>query len=61
MQLVIANVLETRKQAVAIVSKDSIQTISLSKEQLLQGIEIEEHIVTELISRHNKMMNEKYP
>lgn len=58
-QLVIANVLETRKQAVVIVSKDSIQTISLSKEQLLQGIEIEEHIVTELSSRHNKMMNEK--
>ena len=56
LQLVIANVLEMRKQAVVIVTRDGIQHISMSKEQLLKGIEIEERIVPELIKRHNKML-----
>lgn len=58
-QLVIANVLETRKQTVVIVTNENNKTISLTNEQLLDGVEIEEHIVPELLVRHQQMMAEK--
>ncbi|GAB1609413.1 phosphopantothenate--cysteine ligase-like [Argonauta hians] len=56
-QLVIANLLETRKEEVIFVCKESTKVISLSKESLSQGVEIEELIVKELIARHDKMLH----
>ncbi|XP_014770869.1 phosphopantothenate--cysteine ligase [Octopus bimaculoides] len=58
-QLVIANLLETRKEEVILVTKDSSKPIMLSAECLSQGIEIEELIIKELIARHNEMLNNK--
>lgn len=48
-QLVIANMLQTRKSRVIFVTPTTSYEISLSKDQLLGGIEIEEHIVAEVV------------
>ncbi|XP_029646658.1 phosphopantothenate--cysteine ligase-like [Octopus sinensis] len=58
-QLVIANLLETRKEEVILVTKDSSKPILLSAECLSQGVEIEELIIKELITIHNHMLNQK--
>ncbi|XP_006617469.1 phosphopantothenate--cysteine ligase [Apis dorsata] len=50
--LVIANVLHTRKQKVIIVSQEDIYIISLTNEQLNKGEEIEQLIVNNLIEKH---------
>lgn len=52
LQLVIANVLHTRKQKVIIVSQEDIYIISLTNEQLNKGEEIEQLIVNNLIEKH---------
>lgn len=49
LQLVIANMLQTRKSRVIFVTPTTSYEISLSKDQLLGGIEIEEHIVAEVV------------
>ncbi|KZC09044.1 PREDICTED: phosphopantothenate--cysteine ligase [Dufourea novaeangliae] len=54
--LVIANMLHTRKQHVTIVSHENDYDISLTDEQLNKGEEIERLIVDDLTSRHQRFM-----
>lgn len=55
-QLVIANMLQTRKQQVTIVSHEDDYIISLTDEQLNRGEEIERLIVNDLIDRHQNFI-----
>lgn len=57
-RLVIANVLQTRRHRVVIVSHASSQEITLSKEQAHSGLEIEEPIVAEVSKRHQEYQAE---
>ncbi|RKP06457.1 DNA/pantothenate metabolism flavo protein [Thamnocephalis sphaerospora] len=52
-QLVIGNMLNTRKWHVMLVEKDTEDEITLSKEELAQGVEIESRIVEDLARRHD--------
>ncbi|XP_076297597.1 phosphopantothenoylcysteine synthetase [Lasioglossum baleicum] len=52
--LVIANMLHTRKQEVTIVTQENDYPISLSSEQLSNGDEIERLIVDDLVERHKR-------
>lgn len=58
MQLVIANMLQTRKQRVVIVSKETEYTLSLTDEELKNGEEIENLIVSDLTEKHSDFMAE---
>lgn len=58
-QLVIANMLQTRKQQVIIVSKENNYVLSLTNEQLGNGEEIEQLIVSDLVEQHTKFMRVK--
>lgn len=49
-QLVIANVLQTRKHRVVFVTPTDSYELHLSREQTLQGLEIEEPIVADVVS-----------
>ncbi|XP_046355568.2 phosphopantothenate--cysteine ligase-like isoform X1 [Haliotis rufescens] len=51
-QVVIANLLDTRKYEVVLVTKQTEKPILLSKEDSDKGLEIEEEIVKQLIVRH---------
>lgn len=55
-QLVIANMLQTRKQQVIIVSKDTNYALSLTNEQFDNGDEIEQLIVKDLVEKHIKFI-----
>ncbi|KAL0113798.1 hypothetical protein PUN28_012730 [Cardiocondyla obscurior] len=57
--LVIANMLQTRKQQVIIVSKETNYVLSLTNEQLDNGDEIEQLIVKDLIEKHIKFIRSK--
>lgn len=59
--LVIANMLQTRKQQVTIVSQEDNYIISLTSDQLNKGEEIEQSIVNVLIDKHQTFIqsNEK--
>lgn len=50
----IANLLETRKREVKLVTTDNCVDISMTTEELSSGHEIEEKIVRELASLHSK-------
>lgn len=50
LQLVIANILQTRKHRVIIVTPNTSQEILLTKEQVHSGLEIEEPLVAEVVS-----------
>lgn len=50
LQLVIANILQTRKHRVVFVTPTSSYEVHLSREQGLQGLEIEEPIVGDVVS-----------
>ncbi|EZA48286.1 phosphopantothenate--cysteine ligase isoform X2 [Ooceraea biroi] len=54
--LVIANMLQTRKQQVIIVSKETEYSLSLTDEQLDNGEEIEQLIVNDLVEKHAKFI-----
>lgn len=56
LQLVIANMLQTRKQQVTIVSQENNYVISLTNEQLANGEEIERLIVSVLIDKHQNFI-----
>ncbi|XP_074161586.1 phosphopantothenate--cysteine ligase isoform X1 [Sminthopsis crassicaudata] len=58
-QVVVANILESRRSYVVIVTKDSETQLSLSDEEMEKGMEIEEKIVSNLQSRHIAFINEK--
>lgn len=53
-KLVIANILQTRKHRVVMVSPTASQEIVLSKDQAHSGLEIEEPIVAEVSRRHEE-------
>ncbi|XP_060075983.1 phosphopantothenate--cysteine ligase-like [Ylistrum balloti] len=52
-QMVVANLLETRKKEVIVVSADSHKAIQLTDSQLASGVEVEEHIIKELLTHHS--------
>jgi len=54
--LVIANMLQTRKQQVIIVSKETEYVLSLTNEQINNGDEIEQLIVRDLVNEHIKFI-----
>lgn len=58
-QLVIANLLQTRKTEVLFVTADSVKDIKLSEQQVAAGIEIESLIVPEVIKMHQEWIKEK--
>ncbi|XP_061235581.1 phosphopantothenate--cysteine ligase [Neopsephotus bourkii] len=58
-QVVVANILETRRTAVVIVTKDSQTPLSLSEEEIAQGMEIEEKIVNYLLGQHTLFIEKK--
>jgi phosphopantothenate-cysteine ligase len=51
-QVVIGNMLATRKQTVTLITKDSEKVLSLTNEQLANDLEIESLIVPELAQIH---------
>lgn len=53
-KLVIANILQTRRHRVVIISPSTTQEIVLNKEQAHSGLEIEEPLVAEIIRRHEE-------
>lgn len=53
-KLVIANILQTRRNRVVLVTLTSSEEIILTKEQAHSGLEIEEPIVSEVIQRHEE-------
>ncbi|XP_068018910.1 phosphopantothenate--cysteine ligase [Melanerpes formicivorus] len=55
-QAVVANVLESRRTAVTIVTRDSQAPLALSQEEIAQGVEIEEKIVSYLQAQHTAFM-----
>ncbi|KAI8374619.1 DNA/pantothenate metabolism flavoprotein [Radiomyces spectabilis] len=52
-QVVVANMLNTRKQRVTVITKSSEKPLSLTPEELAQGAEIESQIIPELVQIHN--------
>ncbi|VDP12302.1 unnamed protein product [Onchocerca flexuosa] len=55
-QLVIGNILDTRKERVTFISNgDNEETIHLSDEQKSRGVEIEQLIVDKLVEMHDKL------
>ncbi|XP_075762844.1 phosphopantothenate--cysteine ligase isoform X1 [Pelodiscus sinensis] len=60
-QVVIANVLDSRRTSVLLVTKDSEMKLSLSAEEIAQGMEIEEKIVSHLQSQHTAFIDKQNP
>ncbi|NWS49391.1 PPCS ligase, partial [Probosciger aterrimus] len=58
-QVVVANILESRRTSVIIVTKDSQTPLSLSEEEIAQGMEIEEKIVNYLQGQHTLFIEKK--
>ncbi|XP_019632139.1 PREDICTED: phosphopantothenate--cysteine ligase-like [Branchiostoma belcheri] len=57
-QVVIANILETRKKTVTIVTRQEEQVLLMSDSELEAGMEIEEKIIADLVKRHEKFCQE---
>ena len=57
-QLVVANILETRKREVVILTPESEETVKMEEEELKRGDEIEAKIVAEVIKRHRKFRHQ---
>lgn len=57
-QMVIGNVLETRKRTVICLSLTAEIEISLTEKQVESGVEIERDIVNVIINHHSKWINE---
>ncbi|XP_055259427.1 phosphopantothenate--cysteine ligase [Moschus berezovskii] len=58
-QVVVANILDSRRSSVVIITKDSETKLLLSEEEVEKGIEIEEKIVDDLQSRHTAFIHDK--
>ncbi|KAH8360236.1 hypothetical protein KR093_011463 [Drosophila rubida] len=56
-KLVIANVLQTRKHRVVFVTPTDSYELHLSREQALQGLEIEEPIVADVVQKHGDFIS----
>ncbi|XP_071622933.1 phosphopantothenate--cysteine ligase [Heliangelus exortis] len=59
-QVVVANVLESRRNSVIIVTRDSQTPLALSEEEIAQGMEIEEKIVSYLQGLHAAFIEKKF-
>ncbi|XP_072833874.2 phosphopantothenate--cysteine ligase isoform X2 [Pogona vitticeps] len=57
-QVVIANLLESRRTSVIVVTRDLETRLSLSEDEIAQGLEIEEKIVGHLESRHRDFIQQ---
>ena len=57
-QVVIANLLESRRTSVIVVTRDLETRLSLSEDEIAQGLEIEEKIVSHLESRHRDFIQQ---
>lgn len=57
LQLVIGNMLQTRRQRVVFVTSESTCEISLTREQMHSGIEIEDLIVSNVIISHSNFIS----
>lgn len=58
-QVVVANILESQRSFVIIITKDSETKLLLSEEEIEKGMEIEEKIVDDLQSRHTAFIQDK--
>lgn len=58
LQMVIANILQTRKLRVVLVMPATSSEIVLSPEEIEAGIEIESKIVSDLVERHDLFIEE---
>ncbi|XP_039611759.1 phosphopantothenate--cysteine ligase isoform X2 [Polypterus senegalus] len=58
-QVVVANVLDTRRGCVVIVTKDSQTEMVLSDEEILKEVEIEEKIVCNLSAAHSNFIEQQ--
>ncbi|KAH8549736.1 DNA/pantothenate metabolism flavoprotein [Umbelopsis sp. PMI_123] len=56
-QIVIGNMLSTRKKTVTFITQDSEHVLSLSQEEVDKGVEIESKIVSELIRYHREWIS----
>jgi phosphopantothenate-cysteine ligase len=56
-QVVIGNMLKTRKQTVTLITQNSEKVLTLSKEDLDNDIEIESEIIPELVKIHQNWIN----
>ncbi|KAH8243066.1 hypothetical protein KR032_004290 [Drosophila birchii] len=56
-KLVIANVLQTRKHRVVFVTPTDSYELHLTREQTLQGLEIEEPIVADVVQKHGEFIS----
>lgn len=52
MQVVIANLLESRRTKLEVITAEDHCTIEVSEEELTQGGEVEEKLISDLIQRH---------
>ncbi|XP_065097295.1 phosphopantothenate--cysteine ligase [Paramisgurnus dabryanus] len=57
-QAVVANVLDTRRGYVVVVTKDTQQELILTDEEVQRDVEIEERIVSNLTSAHSQFMSQ---
>ena len=55
MQVVVANLLETRKTTVTMVAVDSEEKLELTQEEMSEGVEIEEAVVNSLVIKHQSL------
>lgn len=61
LQLVIGNILQTRRHKVIFVNPENSFELSLNREQILSGLEIEDLIVTSIVQQHSEFIsNSKY-
>ncbi|XP_029434509.1 phosphopantothenate--cysteine ligase isoform X2 [Rhinatrema bivittatum] len=57
-QVVVANILETLRTHVLIITQNSSTDLYLSEQEAAQGKEIEEKIVNDLLARHSSFINQ---
>ncbi|KAG1714371.1 Phosphopantothenate--cysteine ligase [Nymphon striatum] len=57
--LVIANILQTRKEMVWLVDRESTSKISLNADEMLNGLEIEDKIVNKIVLLHDEFVINK--
>ncbi|KAG8142450.1 putative phosphopantothenate cysteine ligase protein [Naja naja] len=55
-QVVVANTLDSRRTTVIVVTKESETPLSISEEEIAQGVEIEDKIVSHLVFQHRAFM-----
>ncbi|CAO3626933.1 unnamed protein product [Cunninghamella echinulata] len=56
-QVVVANMLNTRKQTVTVITKDSEKVVSITPEEMNNNVEIESRIIPQLVHIHNEWIH----